>query len=308
MIQFTYQGVDITDSVSINRAFHDMYATDQSDTLHLRCNDVSHLWDSWSPQAGDEIQIDFGTIGTGTMFLTSASPRNGFYDLLAQSAPKSGYDPQRKAWQQVRLLQIGAEIAERNGLSFASYGVEDRLYSYVLQDGVGDFRFLNRRARLEGCAILIYDKRLVMYSERFLEAVEPSETLNVGIGDEYEYENRGANLFGSCIIETGIYTGEFSVDNGSGRVYRPTPEELGSVNSNDEARRFAMNLLRYKNKGCFAGHVRTPVLSGYAAASTVELSSVRAASWDGPVFLDHVRNDYGKGESKIFFRRPLEGY
>ena len=306
MIQITYKGVDITESVSINRCYHDMYAADRSDTLFLRVNDVDCLWDSWAPAVGDEIRVDYGSISTGTMFLTSAKSKNGTFDIEAQSAPKSGFEKQNKAWQKVRLLQIGEEIAERNGLSFASYGVEDRLYSYILQSGVGDFQFLNRRARLEGCGILIYDKKLVMYSEAYMEALEPSETLEVTIDGDYDYSDNRSNLFGSCIVESGIYSGEFSVDNGSGRVFRP--KDLGNISSNEEAQRFARNLLRNQNKACYGGYVRSRILPGYAAASTVTLSNARAPSWDGTVFLDHIRNDYGRGESKIFFRRPLEGY
>ena len=306
MIQITYNGVDITKDVSISRCYHDMYASRQSDTLHLRVNDANHLWDSWAPANGDEIRVDYGSISTGTMFVSAATPQNGIYEIIAQSAPKSGFVPQYKAWQQVRLLQIGDEIAKRNGLSFHSYGVEDRLYSYILQDGVGDFGFLTRIARLEGCAFLIYDKMLVLYSEKDMEAQEPSETLSVTIDGDYKYMDRRSNLYGSCIVESGIYSGSFSVDNGSDRVYRPA--EPVSVGSDGDAQRFAQNLLRSVNKGCYGGYVRSNILPGYAAASTVTLSNVRAPSWNGKVFLDHIRNDYGRGESKIFFRKPLEGY
>lgn len=305
MIRLTYKGVDITDSVSISRCYHDMYADRQSDTLHLSLNDTKNLWDSWGPAVGDEIKVDYDAISTGTMFLTAATPKNGLYELSAQSAPKSGFDVQHKAWQQVRLLQIGEEIAKRNGLSFHSYGVEDRLYSYILQSE-GDFAFLHHRAQLEGCAILIYDKMLILYSERYMEAVEPSETLEVAIDGEYRYPDRRSNLFGSCIVECGIYSGEFSASNGSGRIYRPDNQLI--VGSNEEAARFSKNLLRAVNKNCYGGFVRANILPGYAAASTVQLSNVRAPSWDGAVFLSHIRNDYGRGESKIFFRRPLEGY
>ena len=141
MIKIAYKGVDITESVSINRCYHDMYAAGQSDTIHLRVNDVDNLWDKWAPAVGDELRVDYGTISTGTMFLVSATPRNGTYDLQAWSAPASGYEAQDKAWQQVRLSQIVAEIAARHGLSFALYGVEDRLYTYLLQSSVSDFVF-----------------------------------------------------------------------------------------------------------------------------------------------------------------------
>ena len=77
MIQITYKGTDITEDVSVNRCWHDMYASRQSDTLMLRVNDVHGIWDAWAPQIGDEIKVDYGTIGTGTMFLTAATPQNG---------------------------------------------------------------------------------------------------------------------------------------------------------------------------------------------------------------------------------------
>lgn len=305
MIQIFYNDVDITDSVSVNRCYHDMYAGGRSDTLFLRVNDAKHLWDSWAPAAGDEIRVDYGTISTGTMFVSDAIPQNGYFDITAQAAPKSGFDRQNKAWQKVRLLQIGAEIAKRNGLSFHSYGVEDRLYSYLAQAD-GDLHFLNRLARLEGCAVLVYDRKLVLYSERYMEALEPSESLDITIDGDYKYQDRSANLYGSCTVESGMYSGSFSVDNGSSRLLMP--ENTPGVGSNEEASRFAKNLLRYANKGCRGGYVRSLILPGYAPASTVELTNARAPSWDGSIFIEHIRNDYGRGESKIFFRKPLEGY
>ena len=306
MIQLTYNGVDISQKISINRCWHDMYAADQSDILQLRLNDANNIWDKWAPAVGDEIRMDYGNISTGTMFVSRIIPQNGTFDIFAQSAPASGFELQNKAWQKVKLLQIGEEIAKRNGLSFISYGVEDRLYSYILQTNESDFAFLSRRARLEGCAFLIYNKTLVLYSESYMEAVAPTETLEVAIDGDYKYNDRRFGLYGACTVESGMYSGEFTIDNGSRRRYRPSA--IGMVGSNQEAARFAKNLLRHANKDCYSGYVRTHILPGYAAASTILLSNKRAPSWDGTVFIDHIRNDYGSGKSKIFFRRPLEGY
>ena len=203
-------------------------------------------------------------------------------------------------------MQIGEEIAKRNGLSFVSYGVEDRLYSYILQTNESDFAFLNRRARLEGCSFLVYDKTLVLYSESYMEAVAPTETLEVTMDGDYKYHDYRFYLYGACVVESGMYTGEFDANNGAVRKYRP--KNIGTVGSNQEAARFAKNLLRHINKDCYSGYIRSHILSGYAAASTIVLSNERAPSWNGTVFIDHIRNDYSNGKSKIFFRRPLEGY
>ncbi len=306
MIRITYAGADITASVSINRCWHDMYAAGRSDTLCLRVNDVDSLWDHWAPTVGDEIIVDYGTIGTGTMFVTAATPRNGMYDITAQSAPASGYEARDKSWQKVRLLQVGEEIAARNGLAFVSYGVNDQLYAYLLQSNEGDFHFLHRRAALEGCAFLVYNKTLILYSEAYIEAQAPAETLEVTVDADYRYDDRRAEQYGACLIENGQYTGNFAIANGSSRLLKPAADFY--VGSNGEAVRYAQGLLRAANKGCCGGYVHTRIMPGYAATSTVTLSNARAPSWDGTVFLDHIRNDYGRGKSKIFFRRPLEGY
>lgn len=306
MIQIFFKGADITTSVSINRCYHDMYAAGQSDTLNLRVNDVDNLWDKWAPAVGDEIRVSYGAISTGTMFVASATPQNGRYDILAKAAPASGYEARDKSWEKVRLLQIGQEIAGKNGLGFKSYGVSDQLYAYIHQANESDFSFLHRRARMEGCAFLVYDKQLILYNEAYMEAQAASETLEVTEDADYRYIDSRGQLYGSCLIENGLYTGNFSAGNGADRILKPANDFW--IGSNAEAARFAKGLLRAANKGCCGGFVRTRIMPGYAAASTVTLSNVRAPSWDGPVFLDHIRNDYGRGKSKIFFRRPLEGY
>lgn len=306
MIQITYKGVDITSSVAVNRCYHDMYAHGQSDKLFLRVNDPDNLWDRWSPAIGDEIRVDYGSISTGTMFVTAATPQNGKYDIEAWSAPATGYEARDKSWEKVRFLQFAAEIASRNGLSFSSYGVTDQMYTYLLQSNESDFHFLHRRAKLEGCSFLIYDKKLVLYDDAYMEAQAPAETLEVTVDGDYRYIDDRARLYGSCLIENGLYTSTYSAGNGSSRVLKPAPNFY--VGSAGEAARFAKGLLRCANRGCIWGYVLTRIMPGYAAASTVSLSNARAPSWDGPVFIDHLRNDYGKGKSKVFFRRPLEGY
>lgn len=307
MIKVTYKGQDITTGVSINRCIHDMYAAGQADTLDIRFNDAAKLWDSWTPAVGDEIRVDYGPASTGTMFVRSCAPENGLFTIKAMSAPPSAMEITNKAWSQVRLLQIGREIADRNGLSFQSYNVTDQLFPYLLQ-AKSDFGFLHRVATQEGCGFLVYDKSLILYGAAAMEAVVPTESLEIPLDGDYRYADARAKLYGSCIVESGDYYGKFEAGNGAARVLRPACGEM-TIGSSAEAERYAKNLLRDANKDGMTGYVRTAgVAVGYAAASTAKLVNQRAPSWNGPVFLRHVRHDYAQGESKLFFRKPLEGY
>lgn len=301
-----YNDVDIYPEISVNACIHDMYADKQADSVVLRFNDTRRQWDSWKPGQGDTLTVAEGAATTGLMYVKSVLPENGLYAMRAISIPLSSETPVNKAWEQIHLLQIAQDIASKHGLAFESYDVEDRFYPYLLQNGVQDFDFLQIRCTLEGCAFVVFDGTLILYGEAALESQTPAGSIQVRTDHDFEYQDRSANDYAKASLESGRYQGEFDAGIPSG----PTllPQRPIHVTSDSEAERYAKAILRDANKMNRSGHVDMAFSPEYAAGSVALLETAGEGSWDGPVFLHHVRHDYVKGRTRIFFRRPLEGY
>ena len=108
----------------------------------------------------------------------------------------------------------------------------------------------------------------------------------LGEDSDYAYTDKSDELYGKCKIEQGSFKGSGKEDNGSNKVL--VPKIKVTVNANRNAR-----------AGYFYGEIET----GYAPGSVTNIENERAPSWDGKVFIEHIRNDYGKGFAKVFFRR-----
>lgn len=305
-MKLLYQGKDIYPEVSVNRCYHDMYGEKQSDELLLRLNDNRRLWDTWKPQKGDTIAVEVGSAKTGQMYIDSILPEGSLITLRAFSVPQSAKDKRSKSWEKVRLLQLGKEIADRNGLGFEQYGVTDQLYEYVSQNNLPDFAFLQQRVTLEGVAVLVYDGKLIMYDEAYIEKQTPVKTVVVTPASKFEYRDDRVNAYGSAEVINGSMTGVFMAPNGGAKVLSKTiPVQM---TSQAEANRFARGLLRDANKNSATGTLWTLLMLEYAAGSIVELQTDGVASWDGPALITRIRHDFTSCMSKIYFRRPLEGY
>ena len=231
--------------------------------------------------------------GTKSLFHTAASAQGKC--LWTAQRRKMGFIP--------LLRRLSRPVPKK-----ASYGVSDVQYAYILQTNETDFSFFQRICTLEGCAFLVYDGTLVLYAQSYLEGIPPAKTITITSDGDYSFVDHSARLYGSCRIERGLYQGNFHVDNGGTRQYVPDMDVPITISSQAEADRYAKNLLRSVNKGMLYGYFYGRVMPEFAAASTANIENDRATSWNGHVFFTHIRNDYGKGRSKVFFRKPLDGY
>lgn len=197
-MKIIYEGTDIYPEISVHRCYHDMYADKQSDELLLKLNDTRELWDRWSPKKGDTIAVEDGAAKTGKMFVESVVPESGLITLRAYSAPQSTKGKRSKSWEKVKFLQLIQELAGRHGLTVETYGITDQTYDYVEQNNLPDFAFLQARCTLEGAAFLVYDGKLVVYDEAYMEGQQPVDTITITPANDFEYRDEGAYAYGSA--------------------------------------------------------------------------------------------------------------
>ena len=301
ILKVFYNGVNITDDISINSCIHDMFACSTADTLTLKFNDINKVWDNWKPKNEDIISITCGVAKTGAMYIDSVVPENGLMTLRASSIPPTAKSINNKSWENVRLLQLAKEIAKRHGLGFESYGVEDKLYSYVRQENKPDFEFLQQRCELESLAFLVYDKKLVLYSEEYLESQKPVKTITIDTDKDFTYTNNAQKGYGKITVKNGNLTGTYKSSNGLSKVKEIIIQTY--VSGQDEANRFAKGILRQENKKLITGVFKDAIMREFSAGSIMGIKTTGASSWDGNAFISHIRHDYVKSTSKVFFRR-----
>ncbi len=306
-MKFFYKGADITKQTFLNRCEVETFAEKHADTMLARFDDSAGLWDSWSPAQGDEVRFEFDNFETGAMFVKEIKPENGLMTIFASSMPLSCYTRNTRTWEDIRFLRLCQDIAEAHGMGFQSYDVTDQLYRYIQQDTTGDLEFLNRRCQLEGCALVVFDNTIIVYNEAAREGSEPTEKLKLGKDAVFRYYDRSAGAFGAAEIISGSYHGLFNAPSGDkSRVFRPS-KEINCMD-NTEALRFSCGLLRQVNKDTVGGSFRRKLTPEVAAGSVIEIETEKAKSWGGKIFVTKTRHDFVKNESKIYFRKPLEGY
>ena len=301
ILKVFYNGKDITDDISINSCIHDMYACSTADTLTLKFNDINKVWDGWKPQNEDLISITCGVAKSGAMYIDSVIPENGLMTLRATSIPPTAKTVNNKSWENVRLLQLAKEIANRHNLGFESYGVTDRLYSYVRQENVPDFEFLQQRCELESLAFLVYDKKLVLYSEEYLEGQKPVKTIKIATDKNFTYTDNAQKGYGKITIKNGDLKGTAKSSNGLSKAKEIVISTY--ISGQDEANRFAKGILRQENKNLRTGVFKDAIMRDFSAGSILNIETPGTKSWNGQAFISHIRQDYVNSISKIFFRK-----
>jgi uncharacterized protein len=306
-MKLIYEGVDITNKVSISKAELTDNAGGVADSIELIFNDPKGLWSTWKPSKNDIIEISQNGLTSGSMYVDEIEQKRGTFIIRALSIPQEAKTTQTKAWESVRFLQFATEIVSKYGFTIESYGIENYLYNRVNQDEVADFQFLAWRCILEGYMLKIIDNKAVIYCEPYIESLNSTKTINIEEFDgDYKFLDKSVAVFNSCQLIYGNYNSAFKPAN---EINGPIYKHINSIfiSSQGEADRYTKNLLRYKNKQERSGRFNIKLDTDISAGNNINIEGIGLA--DGKYFCEQVRHNLvDNGRSTIKVRRPLIGY
>lgn len=300
-MKFYYQGVDISPSISLHSVFYTDMAGDEADRLDITFNDVNREWSRWGVQTGDECRFVEGSIDTGVLYVDSHNANNGMFTIGAISIPPSSKTAKHRAFENVRFLSLAGEIAGKHGFSIESYSVPDALYERMRQDGEGEFAFVSRLAKQEGCTAKAFDKKLILYKQSYMENQSPVAAVDLSRYDTYSVFETDARSYQACEVMTHSGPVRFdAADVSNGRILKI--DKVMAANEG-EALRFAQGLLRTQNrtkKRCrLPIDLRTDITAG--SVVTVEGDGLTAA----PYFIWKAEHNLTTVQSILHGRRPI---
>lgn len=293
---------DVTKSIALNAGVYEMHAEGQANALTLTFADTKDQWQHWKPSGEkDTVKVIDGSLNTGKMFIDKIEPIDGKYRLIAYSVPKKMWTKRSETYTKISLQQLATRIAKRHGIEAKTYDVPEVPCAYAQQRSESDLAFLQRQCERAGCAFLIFDGDLCVYSQAKIEGREPSKTLTPDFEAEVKTHTDSQASYSSVEITNGNLTGKAS-DSGvnTGKVYRARVNEAWANQA--DANKAAAAQLRALNKGTQGVEVDMPIQRQLRAGSVVRLI---CKGYSGSAFVYRARHNLGEKRSHLWLRKPL---
>lgn len=304
MTQIIYEGKDISADVEISGLKVTDSCGDHADGIDAVFANSENQWSGWKPQKEDALSIVHEGYRSGSMWIDRIRQEDDTISLGAVSIPPGGKTKQTRAWENVTLITIAAEIAARYGLTAKFLNAPTYSYARVDQLSRGDFGFLQDRAMLEGCSIKVQDKKLYLYSDAYMENLPAVKTIDAA--DFYEkprFDDSSGGTYSGCSVSWGTFSGTY-VD--SGAVGPVLSVNNYPASSAGETQRFAKNLLRSSNKKEHTGEIAVMLDTTVTAGNSINITGLGLN--DGKYYIDTAEHSFSEEISRFTMHRCFTRY
>lgn len=238
--------------------------------------------------------------------------------IKATSLPvgnSSRTEKKSRAWENIRLSAIAAQIASDGSMKSSFSGGYDPKYSRKEQYNESDLTFLQRLCENAGISLKVTDGTLVLFDEDEYESKPAVATYSPGDGEVISYDfsdGSSDKAYSSCHVSyTDPNTGNTIEYTYTPRIDNPGTGEVLEINemveSRDEAKKLAIKRLKAKNKERFAASLKIVGNAGIAAGAVVNIKGW--GDFDGRYMVKTAAHDLsGQYTTKLTLRKCLEGY
>jgi len=341
-VHLSYNGRDISRDIApflVSFSYTD-HAGSQLDEISLELQALDDLWGGqWFPAEGDTITaaivaydwdsarmpitpvnapsvLPCGTYQVSDITVDGPPER---VSLACISAPLTrGLRRQRKhkAWENIRLQAIAADIAAGAGMRLLYDTAINPLYTRKDQQFQSDLAFLQDFCTTNGLRLKVQVDRLVIFSEAEYEQHDPAFTIDKldGLYTGYSFRTSLAESYRSCEVS---YTDAKGTTGYAATFTPPQPPSTGEVlklNERVESQVAAVlrarTALREKNREAQTARFTVPYHPRLVGAVTGTLRHWRPR-YNGTYMVDSVTHTIGGGAgstSSVEMHKALIGY
>lgn len=295
-MKIVYNDKDIYKDVKIIECIYETRCDNQLSHLRMVFEDTNHEFDLYEIKQGEIIRVIDGQVDTKKMYINEINPSNIGYEIVAYPIRKERLKEKTKQeWKSIYLKKLANDIAKKHDLVAEYYGVDNRKYKKLQQDNEADISFIAKRAILEGCVLIFFDNKMILASQDYLASQELQEFQI----DDYDVSLKKGLDFKECEVIGEKTSAKYSKETGCGALTYNI-----EISTKAEGKRFAKNLLKYRNKDAYCGCIKIDeVMEMYSSGSVVLLKSENYPTARGKVLFYRIRHDLTNGKSKIWFRK-----
>lgn len=238
--------------------------------------------------------------------------------IKATSLPYSSTvrtEKKTKAWENIKLSAIAAEIASKNGMKSMFLSTYDPKYTRREQVQTSDIVFLQKLCKDAGISLKVSANIIVLFDEADYESKAAVRDIKRGESDIVSYRfgtSTNDTKYAKCHVSYTDPNTQQTIE------YTYTPRDADpdgqtleineKVQSREEARQLAMKRLRQKNKAEFSAEFTLAGDVRLVAGVTVQL--VGWGMFDGKYIIETATHSVtASGYTlQIKLRRVLEGY
>ena len=297
-----YEGVNISKDIApyLTSFTYTDNASDKADDISFTLEDKKRLWtNDWFPTKGDKVKVSIAIHEWDAPDTSESLPCGTFeVDEISVSGPPNTVTikavstliskPMRqekhtKAWENVKLSSIAADIANKNSLKLFWDCTDDPLFTRRDQVEMSDLEFFSWLAKDYGINTKVTDTQLVCYSSEEYEEKEP--VAEFSFEDKklisWNFSSKAAGTYKAAkvqyhdpIKDTNIDVTEKSEDEteGTGR----TLEINQKVDSIADAKKVAKEKLKSANKKEITGNISLMGDLRFVGGSNIKISGFGA--------------------------------